>query len=387
MEDHLEELAPLARPWCPRAPTPAESGVDGGSIARADDEPRGESPVAGSNSTDRALACLLHVSLVAPVSCNTLGPFSAATALKLKRRRMVLSVAPGAAPAPAAESDAPPDREEAARCIQRCARTHKQRKMWPSMEKLRALFMDKKAIEAGAMDNKWYKPMALGIREALRTAPEVVAALSDAWEAIHAACGRPPEGLSLDMYTKMCRKMYLVAKLEDGDGSIDPVDCIASVREDWADDAGGAEFLTEELFKRCWFQLADISNDNVGEEEYAEWIRSNVGLITEKDEDDPSSRCWRPDGDLLGASRAPRRHARANSLATARAAATIHASGSRARATCRVTERVRREAGMSVKVLRELGSSGKSLVEAKVSIELAAELLVCSTRAIYYIRE
>ena len=141
-------------------------------------------------------------------------------------------------------------REQAARCIQRCARSFKSRRMFPSMDKLRALFMDEKAIQAGAKESKWYQPAALAIRESLRSAPEVVGALSDAWEAC-AAASSSPQGLTFPVYSVMCRKMYLAAKLEDAEGQVDPEECMEHMKEDWEEDTDGADLLTEPLFNRC----------------------------------------------------------------------------------------------------------------------------------------
>ena len=162
-------------------------------------------------------------------------------------------------------------RDTAARVIQRCAKNMKIRRMFPSMEKLRSLFMDERALAAGAADSVWYKPAALAIREALRTAPEVVQALNDAWEACSAAADSPKE-LTMQSYSIMCRKMYLADKIDDADSEIDPKDCLDTIAEYWADDTGGQSALTEELFKRCWFQLADLNVDTVGADEYAEWL-------------------------------------------------------------------------------------------------------------------
>ena len=47
-----------------------------------------------------------------------------------------------------------------------------------------------------------------------------------------------------------------------------------------------------------WFQLADINLDTVGADEYAEWLRHTIGVITYFDED-LGKRRWRPDSDLL----------------------------------------------------------------------------------------
>ena len=134
--------------------------------------------------------------------------------------------------------------------MQRCWRNRKTRMMWPSMDKLRALFMDQKALDAGAADSIWYKPAALAIREALRTAPEVTEALRDGWESCTAASSCP-DGLDYNAYSVMCRKMYLAAKLEDGEGDVDPAECNEHMNEDWQDDTGGASLLSEQLFNRC----------------------------------------------------------------------------------------------------------------------------------------
>ena len=75
--------------------------------------------------------------------------------------------------------------------MQRCWKNKNNRLKWPSMDMLRALFLDQKAIEAGAADSHWYQPAALAIREALRRAPEVEEALDECWAACTSATGSP----------------------------------------------------------------------------------------------------------------------------------------------------------------------------------------------------
>ena len=53
-----------------------------------------------------------------------------------------------------------------------------------------------------------------------------------------------------------------------------------AVEEDWEADSGGADELSEEAFKSCWFQLADVQTDSIDGAEYAEWIRSMIKQMT-----------------------------------------------------------------------------------------------------------
>ena len=52
----------------------------------------------------------------------------------------------------------------------------------------------------------------------------------------------------------------------------------------WQDDSDGEKYLSEALFKKCFFQLADVSTDTVDADEYGEWTQRTVDVITSVDE-------------------------------------------------------------------------------------------------------
>ena len=137
--------------------------------------------------------------------------------------------------------------------VQRALRSRKLRNLWPNMEQLRAKFLDPKAIAAGAASSPWYSNFGLAIREGLRYAPEVVQALQSAWKTITTATGT--EHISKEDYITMMRKLYLAIKLHEGDFEVDADDMLASLDDDWAEDADGKDYITESAFHRCWFQV------------------------------------------------------------------------------------------------------------------------------------
>ena len=53
----------------------------------------------------------------------------------------------------------------------------------------------------------------------------------------------------------------------DREDTFDPEDCVASLEEDWLDDAAGKDYMDENDFFSCWFQLADLSTDSVDVDE------------------------------------------------------------------------------------------------------------------------
>ena len=60
-----------------------------------------------------------------------------------------------------------------------------------AIAKLKAMFLDDRAIRAGAASNPLYATGVLAARNALRTDPQVVEALSQAWMAVNEAFGSP----------------------------------------------------------------------------------------------------------------------------------------------------------------------------------------------------
>ena len=203
----------------------------------------------------------------------------------------------------------------AACVIQRHYRGRKDRlitqKWIGAVSKLRKTFIDEKARDAGALENPLYSNAALAAREALRGTPQVIAALDEAWHACIRASGRPDAtGMTREEYFVMARKIYLAIKCLDGDEDISVQDVLEAAEEDWiADSEGGAE-LSEEAFKHCWFQLADVHVDDIDATEYADWIREIVTEMTMTTEEQKADALitskvilqiqqWRPDHELL----------------------------------------------------------------------------------------
>ena len=246
-----------------------------------------------------------------------------------------------------AEEKSSERRDAAARRLQRYFKSKKLQRMWDqTIENLQKQFLDPRAVAAGATDNKWYSNTALAVRNALKQASEVEEGLLYAWNAIAEAVGTC-DGLNYDMYTVMCRKLYLAvrvrplrqnqhvawtrvhircwpprataaplcacapnpsrvrarlalppshhpattphlsasqSKLEEGESSIDVSECMENMREDWKEDTDGRPLLSEDLFNRCWFQLADVNTETVDANEYAKWITDTVDVITKLDE-------------------------------------------------------------------------------------------------------
>jgi hypothetical protein len=180
-----------------------------------------------------------------------------------------------------------------------------------AVTKLRHSFIDKKAEAAGALDNPLYSNSALAARDALRNTPEVIAALDEAWNACIRASGRPDAtGLTREEYFVMSRKIYLAIKCLDADDDISVDDVLEAAEEDWLEDSEGKAELSEQAFKTCWFQLADVHVDDIDASEYSDWIReiiTEMTMTTEAQGEDELinpdiiSRIeqWRPDSDLL----------------------------------------------------------------------------------------
>ena len=208
----------------------------------------------------------------------------------------------------------------ARKVIRRGLRARSRRQTFESIvRQAREMFLTDAARDAGAEENKFYSNAALMLRASLRQEPEVIEALGYAWQRVtHAElnirsesrqCGAQARGrtigsaelsLSRVAYATMIRKLYLTLKERDRDAKIHPNDCLRSVAEDWAKDAGGATVLNEPTFHNCWFELADLNVESVLTDEYAAWIRSSADAITEwRGEGDERWLGWRFDQSLL----------------------------------------------------------------------------------------
>ena len=186
-------------------------------------------------------------------------------------------------------------RDDAARRIQsflrsRLRRGHGKRMlaMWPSLSRLKELYLDREAVKAGAKDSKWYTNEMIVQREALKNDPMVVAALAEAWTVITSASFSPggaSASLSFESYAAMSRKLYLVLELERAERlkkrvpSVDASECRRAIEDEWAADSGGAERMGRPHFESAWFQLADLHTKAVGAVMYAQWILDKLHKI------------------------------------------------------------------------------------------------------------
>ena len=143
-------------------------------------------------------------------------------------------------------------RASAALKIQRSQRSSKSLFKFPSVAELKSLYIDSKALEAGAEGSKWYSSLALAAREHVRLSPEVQDACQAAWVGImqaarHAAeqnareqvarsggtddadaaasreLEKLREGLTRSAYGTFSRKLYLFGKLEENDDKLEAV--------------------------------------------------------------------------------------------------------------------------------------------------------------------
>ena len=198
--------------------------------------------------------------------------------------------------------------EAAVKYIQRKWKGRHLRRMlarFPSIDQLKSMYLDPKAQAAGAATSKWYTGLALAAREHVRLSDEVNDCCREAWIAIneaarHWAGERAREvglaakmapddiersvllaqsaldhGLTREVYDVMSQKLYILGKLQEEDDDIDANDMLETAQEDWEDDTGGAPLLTEEAFKRSWFQLIDLHVESIDAEEYVEVSRTH----------------------------------------------------------------------------------------------------------------
>lgn len=197
-------------------------------------------------------------------------------------------------------------KDAAARVLQKAFRSRKARAMLAALtskenlERLKAMFMDDRAKKAGAENNPLYAMGALAQRDALRSHPQVVAALGDAWRLVTAAVGFEGEGLSFHGYSLMNRKLYLACYALEGRANFSPQDFLASLEEDWRHDSQNDGCLDEEDFLRSWFELVDVHVEAIDGQAYANWLREITATVVEvmpEDEDHPVK--FRKDTELL----------------------------------------------------------------------------------------
>ena len=97
-------------------------------------------------------------------------------------------------------------------------------------------------------------------REQLRTDPLVESALTHMWARFDKVRGGE-EAISQQTYTAMCRKLYLLFKIQQRDGYLEPADALSEIVRDWPHDTGGKDHMNRHDFDSAWFQLADIHTD------------------------------------------------------------------------------------------------------------------------------
>ena len=105
---------------------------------------------------------------------------------------------------------------DAARRLQRFIRSRAARRALrlitskETIDKLKAMFLDDRAIKAGAASNPMYATGMLSARNQLRMDYHVISTLSRSWDTVRTALGVPDaDGLSFDQYREMSRKLYL----------------------------------------------------------------------------------------------------------------------------------------------------------------------------------
>ena len=202
------------------------------------------------------------------------------------------------------------NRHAAASVIQKSFKKAKARRMFnmltsrETLDRLKAMFLDDRAKQAGAEQNPLYSMGALAQRDALRSHPEVVEALNEAWRLVTSAVGFEGEGLSFHAYAVMNRKLYLACYSLEASANFSPGDFMSSLEEDWKYDSQDDGVLDEEDFMRSWFELVDVHVEAIDGRAYARWLRDITAQIIETSEesDEPQAAPlvrWRQDVQLL----------------------------------------------------------------------------------------
>ena len=129
-------------------------------------------------------------------------------------------------------------------------------------------------------------------REQLRTDPLVESALTHMWARFDKVRGGE-EAISQQTYTAMCRKLYLLFKIQQRDGYLEPADALSEIVRDWPHDTGGKDHMNRHDFGSAWFQLADIHTDDVAVASYCALLHTACDAIMTPDGE------WVDDLDLL----------------------------------------------------------------------------------------
>jgi len=217
---------------------------------------------------------------------------------------------------PPAFGDSESDRLSLAHIVlEAWARRKKQRLRFQQIvREARELFLDERALDAGALDSQFYTNSALVVRKQLMESGPVQRAMAAAWKSVSKACGdgSGQRELHYEDYVTMMRKIYLQQKIVARDADVDVDDFYRSLKADWTEDARGKPTLNEDDFKRCWFQLVDTYTETVVADDYEAWVAGTLEAILSGESE------WRSDDSLFDelkvvTKRDPRLHARLKS--------------------------------------------------------------------------
>ena len=119
-------------------------------------------------------------------------------------------------------------------------------------------------------------------RDQLRHDPMVQSALDAAWERLGAARDFG-DVIPWSGYQAMCRKLYLLFKIQRRESYLESADALSEIERDWPVDSNKKEHMTKEDFGACFFQLADVHTDNVKARSYAALIQTAAAGIATAD--------------------------------------------------------------------------------------------------------
>ncbi|KOO22121.1 calmodulin-like 5 [Chrysochromulina tobinii] len=128
--------------------------------------------------------------------------------------------------------------------------------LWPSLSKLRGLYLDDRAIKAGAKESEMYTDEMIVRRETLRSDNLVQAALEEFWVSVPRLA---VDRLSKSEYMTLARKFYLISMIEEGMADqLDSNGWRTDAEQDFAADAHRKDHLTKSDFFASWFECADL---------------------------------------------------------------------------------------------------------------------------------
>jgi hypothetical protein len=180
----------------------------------------------------------------------------------------------------------PESRTAAAITLQRFVRSRRMRKegkgmlaLWPSLSKLRGLYLDDRAIKAGAKESEMYTDEMIVRRETLRSDNLVQAALEEFWVSVPRLA---VDRLSKSEYMTLARKLYLINMMVEQrmGNELDPNEWRADAELDFKSDAHGKSFLTKDEFFAAWFECADVHTIEVTAAVYAGWLDNKAQQMT-----------------------------------------------------------------------------------------------------------